>query len=282
LLFSEVREDSCADAACFNRKLDAHIAQRVATMPKLVQISQDYQSADKSPIVPRREYVEVVARKNPKTKSALPENKLCDHLTPAIHTDGIDKGRLVKVCADPKCRIHFGDRQREEEQRLAWKAQRAAENRKAKRTASFRHLLLSETLKRVRPQFSNDQMRLVARFILTTLPHEQIARLAKRHGLQSPKDQHDWHMVEKARGLYKVTVTAKLARLILEAILVGSAANVHADKEDDVLIDAAALYSVDMKAVQATVEKEGKKKTEKKAKSQTKSTARKPKAAAKR
>jgi ParB family chromosome partitioning protein len=30
LLFSEVREDSCADAACFNRKLDAHIAQRVA------------------------------------------------------------------------------------------------------------------------------------------------------------------------------------------------------------------------------------------------------------
>ena len=30
LLFSEVREDSCADAACFNRKLDAHIAQRVS------------------------------------------------------------------------------------------------------------------------------------------------------------------------------------------------------------------------------------------------------------
>ncbi|MGB8492915.1 MAG: ParB/RepB/Spo0J family partition protein [Candidatus Acidiferrum sp.] len=30
LLFSEVREDSCSDAACFNGKLDAHIAQRVS------------------------------------------------------------------------------------------------------------------------------------------------------------------------------------------------------------------------------------------------------------
>src|SRR6202790_812668 len=42
LLFSEVREDSCADAACFNRKLDAHIAQRLTKMPNLVTITQDY------------------------------------------------------------------------------------------------------------------------------------------------------------------------------------------------------------------------------------------------
>jgi len=107
-------------------------------------------------------------------------------------------------------------------------------------------------------------------------------RLAKRHGLQSPKDQHAWQVVEKARGLYKVTATAELARLILEAILIGSAANIRADKENDLLIDAAALYSVDMKVVRAAVENEEKRKTEKKAKSQTKSTARKPKAAAER
>src|SRR6202453_3697440 len=44
LLFSEVREDSCADAACFNRKLDAHIAQRITKMPNLVQISENYRT----------------------------------------------------------------------------------------------------------------------------------------------------------------------------------------------------------------------------------------------
>jgi ParB family chromosome partitioning protein len=39
LLFSEAREDACADAVCFNRKLDGHIAHRVAKMPNLVQTS---------------------------------------------------------------------------------------------------------------------------------------------------------------------------------------------------------------------------------------------------
>ncbi len=282
LLFAEVREDSCADAGCFKRKLDAHIAQRIAKIPNLVQISHDYQRAEKSPVLPRRDYVEVVARKNPKAKNTLPENKLCDHLTPAIHTDGIDKGRLVKVCANPECKVHFGNRQKEEEQRLAWKTQRAAENRKAKQTASFRHLLLSETLKRVKPQFNNDQMRLVVRFILATLPHEQIVRLAKRHGLEAAKTQHDWQAVEKARGLYKATATVELARLIFEAVLIGSMANIHTDKENDLLADAAELYDVDIKAVRAAVEKEEKKRTEKKAKSETKATTSKQKAAPKR
>ncbi len=33
LLFSEVKDDSCSDAGCFNRKLDAHITQRIEKMP---------------------------------------------------------------------------------------------------------------------------------------------------------------------------------------------------------------------------------------------------------
>jgi ParB family chromosome partitioning protein len=110
LLFSEVREDSCADAACFNRKLDAHVALRLAKMPNLVQISQGHRTTDQTPVLPRREYVEVVARKTKPGKNAAPEQKLCNHLAPAIHTDGMEKGRLVKICANPECKIHFGDR----------------------------------------------------------------------------------------------------------------------------------------------------------------------------
>src|SRR6266850_8245933 len=71
LLFSEVREDSCVDATCFNRKLDAHIAQRVTKMPNLVMISQNYNTTGDTPILARRNYVEVVTRK-PK-KDARPE-----------------------------------------------------------------------------------------------------------------------------------------------------------------------------------------------------------------
>src|ERR1700687_5050590 len=78
LLFSEVKDDSCSDAGCFNRKLDAHITQRIEKMPNLVLISEKYTIAGETPIIPRRNYVEVVSRKAKKGKEARPEQHLCD------------------------------------------------------------------------------------------------------------------------------------------------------------------------------------------------------------
>ena len=283
LLFSEVREDSdsCADAACFNRKLDAHIAQRVSKMPNLVQISENYNATGETPILARRNYVEVVTRKSKKGKDARPEEKLCAHLTPAIHTDGMNKGRLVKVCADPNCKIHFGDRQQEEKQRLQWKAEKTAANRKAKETLAFRHRLLADVLKRVKPQFGTEELRMVAQFVLRSLSHELACRLAKRHGLQNPKDAHDWQMAEKARTLYKKADAAALAVLIFEAMLISPAGNASANKDDDPLADAASLYKVDTKALRAAVAKAENEKAQKKNKaaSRKEKTAPKPKTA---
>jgi ParB family chromosome partitioning protein len=280
LLFSEVREDSCADAACFNRKLDAHIAQRLAKMPNLVQISHGYRTTDEAPVLPRREYVEAVTRKNPKSKDALPEHKLCNHLTPAIHTDGMEKGRLVKVCANPECKVHFGNRQKEEEQRLRWKAEKQAENRKAQQTVNLRHRILAEVLKRVKPPFGNEELRIVAQFVLRSLSHDLACRLAKRHSLQPSKKNQDWELAEKARSLYKTADGAALAALIFEGVLLAPAGN-SAETKDDPLADAAKLYKVDVKGLRSAVvkaerEKEGKQKTAKVRKTKT---VRKPKAA---
>lgn len=258
LLFSEAREDSCADAGCFNRKLDAHIAQRVAKMPNLVQISHDYRTSAETPVLPRSEYVEVVARKTSKNRDAQPDQKLCNHLTPAIHTDGVEKGRLVKICRNPDCKIHFGNRKQEEEQRLRWKAERAAENRKAKQTLTFRHRLLSEILERVKPQLGCEELRLVARFVLNSLSHDLVCRLAKRRGLQKDKDPHDWQTVEKARTLYKKLDAAELTVLLFEAMLLGSVGNTNPDRDDDPLTAAAALSRVDVKALRAAIVKEEK------------------------
>jgi ParB family chromosome partitioning protein len=266
LLFSEVREDSdsCADAACFNRKLDAHIAQRVLKIPNLVQISDNYNAADGTPILARRKYVEVVTRKNKKGKEASPEEKLCGHLTPAIHADGMNKGRLVKVCADQTCKVHFGDRQQEEKQRLQWKAEKTAAKRKAKETLAFRHRLLADVLKRVKPQFGTEELRMVAQFVLHSLSHELACRLAKRHGLQNPKDANDWQMAEKARTFYKKADAAALAALIFEAMLISPAGNASANKDDDPLADAASLYKIDTKALRAAVAKAEQERAQKK------------------
>jgi len=260
LLFSEVREDSCADRACFNRKLDAHIAQRVAKMPKLVQISHGYRTTDKTPVLPRREYVEVIARKNGKDRETLPEHKLCNHLTPAIHTDGMEKGRLAKVCVNPECKIHFGNRQKEEEERRQRKAEKVAANRKEKQTLALRHRILAEVLKRAKPPFGADELRLVSRFVLGSLSHDLACRLAKRHGLEPATKGQDWELAEKARSLYKTANGPALAALVFEAILLG--VTVHTfESKDDLLTDAASLYDVKTKALRTEMGKAEKAKT---------------------
>ena len=265
LLFSEVREDSCTDAACFNRKLDAHIAQRVAKTPGLVLISERPTASGETHVLPRQNYVEVVARKNTNDKESRPARRLCNHLTSAIHTDGMDKGRLAKVCADPNCKIHFGDRQQEEKGRLAWIEERKAANRNAKRTVQLRHRMLVEVLKRVRAPLGGEALRLVARFVLGSLSHDLATRLAKRHGLQPSKKGQDWEIAEKARSLYQTANDAVLASLIFEAMLLGVAAS-STETKDDLLAASVKLYKVDVKALRTAVaraekEKESKKKS---------------------
>ena len=231
-----------------------------------MQISENYKTTGETAILGRRNYVEVVTRRGKKRGEARPEEQTCAHLTTAIHADGIDKGRLVKVCADLNCKVHFGERQQEEKQRLKWKAERTAANQKAKQTLAFRHRLLADVLKRVKPQFGTEELRMVAQFVLRSLSHELVCRLAKRHGFQNPKDAHDWQMAEKARTLYKRADAAALAVLIFEAMLLGPAGSATADKDDDPLSDAASLCKIDAKALRTAVAKAEREKVQKKAK----------------
>jgi ParB family transcriptional regulator, chromosome partitioning protein len=265
LLFSEVREDSCSDAACFNRKLDAHITQRRETMPGLVLISERYDIAGESEILPRRNYVEVIAKKTKKGKSVRSDERLCGHLSPAIHTDGMDKGRLIKVCADKSCPIHFHEQQRQEKQQAEWKAERIAAKRKAKQTLALRHRLLAEVVKRVKAPFGGEELRLVARFLLQSMSHDLACRLAKRHGLENPKQARDWQMAEKARQLYRRADAADLASLVFELMLLDCAANATVAKEDDLLADAARLCNIDVKRMRTVIAKDQEATAQKKA-----------------
>jgi len=230
-----------------------------------VLISERYTIEGETPIIPRRDYVEVVTRKARNGKETRPEQRLCDHLKPAIYADGMEKGRLVKVCTDRTCKVHFREQQQEDKQRLQFKAEKTVANRKMKQIISFRHRLMADVLKRVKPQFGTEEMRMVACFALRSLPHELVCRLAKRHGLQNPKDPHDYQMAEKARTLYKKADVAGLAALIFEAMLIGSAERTTESKDDDPLSFAAALFKIDTKALRASVAEEATQKAQKKA-----------------
>jgi 2-hydroxychromene-2-carboxylate isomerase len=138
-----------------------------------------------------------------------------------------------------------------------------------KQIIAFRHRLLADVLKRVKPQFGAEEMRMVGSFVLRSLPHELACRLAKRHGLQNPKDPRDYQVAEKARTLYKKADAAGLAVLIFEAMLLSSAERTTDSKDDDPLSIAAVLFKIDTKALRASVAKEEQEKARKKDKKTT-------------
>jgi hypothetical protein len=121
-------------------------------------------------------------------------------------------------------------------------------------------------LKRVKPQFGTEELRMVAQFVLRSLSHELVCRLAKRHGFQNPKDAHDWQMAEKARTLYKRADAAALAVMIFEAILLGPAGSSTVNNDDDPLTDAARLCKINPRALRTAVAKAEREKVQKKAK----------------
>jgi hypothetical protein len=112
---------------------------------------------------------------------------------------------------------------------------------------------LAEVLKRVKPQFGTEELRMVAQFVLRSLSHELACRLAKRHGLQNPKEAHDWQMAEKGRTLYKKGDAAALAALIFETMLLSLASCATVNKDDDALADAATLYKVEVKKLRSAL-----------------------------
>ena len=130
---------------------------------------------------------------------------------------------------------------------------------------SFRHRLMADVLKRVKRQFGTEELWMVACFALHSLPHALICRLAKRHGLQNPKDPRDYQMAEKARTLYKKADGAGLAVLIFEAMLLGPAERTTDSKDNDPLSIAAAAFKIDTKTLRAGVAEEAKQKAQKKA-----------------
>ena len=78
---------------------------------------------------------------------------------------------------------------------------------------------------------------------------------------------------EKSRSLrvevYVALLTAGLAMLIFEAILVGCVEGTTESKDDDPLATAAALYKIDAKARRSVVTKEAREKARKKAEKTT-------------
>jgi ParB family transcriptional regulator, chromosome partitioning protein len=255
LLFADVRKDSCTDPQCFRAKVDAHIAKTMEKKPELVQISSAWNTREGSPLG-RSHYVELQIKKPKANGSAAklpPAQKPCETMTEAVVMDGGNRGHIVKVCADPKCRVHHGDRP-SPQQLQRDRAQERKRIEKEKIAITARHRILAAILERVSVPMKKADLLAVAQHILGTVPYNRIPLLAKRYKVDSDKSNAaSVELLQKHVSRYDESA---LSRFLLEISLLESAYRNGSGNDDDVLLNAARRYRIDPDKMQKAVAQE--------------------------
>ena len=266
LLFPDTRRDSCTDPDCFNKKLDQHVVRQIEATPKLVQISTAWGKSQSEIVLGRGRYVPIVIASERKNgKQVRPENVHCKSAVKAIVVDGVEKGQTVRVCADPKCSTHFpAETKKDAKQHEAVRSQTRQRNEAEQKLVALRHRVLSEVLKKVSVPFKQGPLQLVAYLAVKGLTYQQSLCLAKRRRLITGKDAPLLEVIEKKLvALIKESDDVQLARLIVEAGLIESAALPREIEKGEPLQFAAHIYGVDIATIRDGAAKGQKAKTAK-------------------
>jgi len=255
LLFADVRKDSCTDPQCFRAKVDAHVAKTMEKKPELVKISSAWNTREGAPLG-RNRYVELQIKKAKANGSAAKQpaaQKPCEKMTDAIVMDGGSRGQIVKVCADPNCKIHHGDKPSPQQ----LQRDRALERRrieKEKIAITARHRILAAILERVSAPLKKADLLTVVEHVLGSLGYNRVPLLAKRHKVEIEKtNAAPVEVLLKQVSRYD---ESGLCRLLLEVSLVESAYRNGGDSESDVLLTTAKRYRIDAEKVQKAAAQE--------------------------
>jgi ParB family chromosome partitioning protein len=203
-----------------------------------------------------------------------PHQKPCEKMTEAMVMDGGRRGELVKVCADLSCRVHHPDTP-SPEQVAKERAEERKRIEKNKQTITTRHCVLAKVLERVSAPLKKADLLTLAQYTIANLSYNQVPALAKRHKVETAKTtKPPQEVLMKKVSSYD---EGELCRVLLEIGLLDSAYQRWGVSED-LLMDAAKRYRVDVekieKAVAAEFAAKKDKKTEPKVKSKAKAVAR--------
>ena len=176
--------------------------------------------------------------------------KPCEKMTDAIVVDGGTRGQIVKVCADPNCKVHHGDRL-SPQQLQRDRQQEPKRIEKEKTGITPRHRILAAVLERVSVPLKKADLLTIAQHVLASVPYNRLPVLAKHHKLESENSKASpVELLQKHVSRYDET---GLSRLLLEISLLESAYRNGGDPDSDVLLSAAKRYRIDCEKVHKAV-----------------------------
>jgi ParB family transcriptional regulator, chromosome partitioning protein len=253
LLFSDLgKQDACTHPSCYRAKVDAHVAQQIATKPELVQISTAYgKPQDGSKVLPRNHYT-AIREEKPKSKeeATRPEYKVCKFTTEAIIAEGSDVGTVQKVCANPACSVHHPKAKNAH----TIERQRAEIEKQRMETAMANAIglrVLAAIGAAVPVRLMKRDLLFVAERLTNLLDENRVAILAKQHGIKKTKDTDPTAKLFTAFG--RRADEGSLGRVLVEATILLSASNANSQA---VLRDAATTYKVDTEEIAKQVTQE--------------------------
>jgi ParB family transcriptional regulator, chromosome partitioning protein len=255
LLFLDMgKQDACTSPTCYQAKVDAHVAKAITAKPKLVQISTAYgQQKEGSATLPRNKYVEVLPKKpTTKEEATRPEFKTCKYTTDAIVSEGVDKGRLRKVCTEPACPVHHPKpRPQKVADDTKWKTEQEKQHREAAIANATGIRILAAITAAVPMRLMKRDLLFVVERLASLLDENRLAVVAKHHGFKKPKDCDS---IGKLFATYVRRAEENVLGRVLVELTILHAATLH--NAAQVLRDAATVYKVDTDAIALKVKQE--------------------------
>ncbi|MHB1865722.1 MAG: hypothetical protein ACYCPS_06250 [Candidatus Saccharimonadales bacterium] len=253
LLFADVRQDACTDPACYQTKVNAHVAKVIAAKPKLVQISAAYaQPAAGSAALPRNKYIEIKQEKpTGKHQRDWPEYKTCKSTTEAIITEGTEKGELRKICADLNCPVHHPKKQKPAAD-VNGKAEQEKQRSEDALAQATGLRVLNAIIAAVPVRLMKRDLLFIAERIVPMLDERRLKVVARNRGIKKAKDSDS---IPKLLSAYiRKAEEGELGRLLVEMVILHTA-RTQLDA-GNALKQAAEHYKVDTDAIALKVKQE--------------------------
>lgn len=255
LLFSDLGKlDACTSPTCYQDKVDAHVAKAITAKPTLVQISTAYgQQKEGSATLPRNKYIEIRPEKpTNKEEATRPEFRACKYTAEAIVSQGIDKGQLRKVCAEPACPVHHPKpRPQKIEDDAKWKAEQE-KKRWEQAIANVTGLRVLAAISAAVPvRLMKRDLLFILEKLVTLLDEHRLEVLARQHGIRQRRD--DGGIGKTLIAYLRRSEEGTLSRLLVETTIMLAASRTN---PATVLRDAASTYKVDTDAIAQKVKQE--------------------------
>jgi ParB family chromosome partitioning protein len=259
-LFPDIKkQDTCTDPTCFQKKVAVYLQQRVEEAKKesdghyeVAKLSTEYgynAKKEQKDVLYLGNYTEI-GRKD----------LTCEHAQKGVVVDGKNKGRILTVCADPKCPTHRsqGRYRASPEER----ERKKESNRREKIEAAVRDRILDETLAAWPKEPGKEEWEFLAEQLFEELWFEYQKKILARHEIEPKKLQYGLDTKTPIKQWIKKQSKPELIHFLFEMALIRNIAT-------EELRDHAKRLKVDIKTVEKEV-REGFKKKEAKPKKKSK------------